>query len=349
VAWCGIFQGNLRSGSIHKPEGKISILCNQRLIAFLLVVCAVTGLRSQSLNSALVNSALGASAQDLSPKEAERQCQSSDPNERLVGCTAVINGRGFGSKVDLVDAFDGRCWAYNDLGQFERGLADCKASIAINPKYFYAYNNLGTSLLGLGDISNAIAAFSKSIDLKPNFVYSHVNRAKAFLTLGNQEMARKDFESVLLIDPLNQDARAAIDTLDNPAPPILKEPKGLPTSPADDSRNQPTLPKINEPIAKALLTDDPFITDCDAYAASDSDPKRKGAGIPFDQINPQRAIPACLDALRDYPNSARFQYQAGRAYEKNGEFAEALKWYRKSADQGYETAKDNLQKIEKKR
>ena len=52
---------------------------------------------------------------------------------------------------------------------------------------------------------------------------------------------------------------------------------------------------------------------------ANSDPKRKGNGIPLDQINPQIAIPACLDALRDYPNSARFQYQAGRAYEKNGE------------------------------
>ena len=98
----------------------------------------------------------------------------------MVGCTIVINGRGFGSKVDLVDALDGRCWAYNDLRQFERGLADCKASIAINRKYSYAYNNLGTSLLGLGDISNAIAAFTKAIELKPNFVYSHLNRAKAF-------------------------------------------------------------------------------------------------------------------------------------------------------------------------
>src|SRR6202041_1586216 len=89
----------------------------------------------------------------LSPSEAATQCESSDTETRLIGCTAVINARSRGetSVVSLADAFDGRCWAYNDLGQFERGLADCRASIAKAPRYSYAYNNLGTSLLGLGN------------------------------------------------------------------------------------------------------------------------------------------------------------------------------------------------------
>ena len=157
-----------------------------------------------------------AAAQNLPPKQARLQCQSSDTNERLLGCTIVINARGFGSRGDLSAAFDGRCWAYSNLQQYERGLADCEASIALNPRYSYAYNNLGTSLFGLGEISRAIAAFTRAIELKSNFVYSRVNRARAYLESGNSELARRDFEFALAIDPANQEAKQAIAALNNP-------------------------------------------------------------------------------------------------------------------------------------
>jgi hypothetical protein len=51
---------------------------------------------------------------------ASKDCQSSDTNRRLSGCTEVINARGYGSQSNLADALDGRCWAYNDKEQFTR-------------------------------------------------------------------------------------------------------------------------------------------------------------------------------------------------------------------------------------
>jgi FOG: TPR repeat, SEL1 subfamily len=87
---------------------------------------------------------------------------------------------------------------------------------------------------------------------------------------------------------------------------------------------------------------DPFLTDCDVFAASDLDPKRKGAGLPFDKIDPEKAIPACVDALSGYPNITRFQYQLGRAHEKNRNYGEAVSWYRKAADGGNAAAQYNL-------
>ena len=111
---------------------------------------------------------------------------------------------------------DGRCWAYNELGQFERGLADCRASIARAPRYSYAYNNLGTSLLGLGDTAKAIDAFTTSIELKPTFIYSYLGRAKAYVAAGTADLARKDFQYVLSVDPTNQQASDGIAALDNP-------------------------------------------------------------------------------------------------------------------------------------
>jgi tetratricopeptide (TPR) repeat protein len=154
--------------------------------------------------------------------ETRNQCQSGDTNKRLVGCTIVINAKGFGSKFELAAAYDARCWAFNELQQYQRGLADCKAAIAIQPRYSYAYQNSGVSLLGLGDLSNAIAAFTKAIELKPNFIFSYLNRAKAFVSLRNNGSAERDFERALTIDPTNQEANEGIAALGNPSPPVVR-------------------------------------------------------------------------------------------------------------------------------
>jgi tetratricopeptide (TPR) repeat protein len=144
------------------------------------------------------------------PKEAQRQCQSQDAAERLIGCTILINGKGFGSKIDLATALDGRCWAYNDLQQFDRGLADCTSSIALHPKYPYAHLNLGTSLMGLGRFTEAVAAYTKSIELMPTRAETRIGRGRAFLALGDKEAAKKDFEYALMIDPSNGPAKEAL-------------------------------------------------------------------------------------------------------------------------------------------
>ena len=125
----------------------------------------------------------------------------------------MINAKGFGSKFELATAYDARCWAFNDLQQFQRALVDCKASIALQPRYPYAYQNLGVALVGLGGTTNAIAAFTKAIELKPSFLYPYLDRAKAFNSLGNRELARKDFEHALILDPTNQEASQGISSL----------------------------------------------------------------------------------------------------------------------------------------
>ena len=77
-------------------------------------------------------------------------------------------------------------------------------------------------LLGLEDIQNAIAAFSKAIELKSTFIFPYIGRGKAFLAAGNKELAKLDFEHVLSIDPTNGEAReglAAVENLKPPTPP----------------------------------------------------------------------------------------------------------------------------------
>src|SRR6266403_1456755 len=92
----------------------------------------------------------------------------------------------------------------------------------------------------------------------------------------------------------------------------------------------------------AALAEDTPPTDCDTYAASKVDPQRKGEGVSLDKVDSAKAIPACLDALSHDPNSQRFQFQLGRAYEKSGDNDQAVAWYRKAAEQGFGLAQNNL-------
>jgi tetratricopeptide (TPR) repeat protein len=107
--------------------------------------------------------------QPASSTEAWRACHSSDAENRLKGCTTIINAKGFGSTSRLGEALDGRCWSYDVKGQFSLAVEDCKASIALRPKYSYAYNNLGIAYLGLGEYQNALAALDSAVKLKPDF------------------------------------------------------------------------------------------------------------------------------------------------------------------------------------
>jgi hypothetical protein len=58
-------------------------------------------------------------------------------------------------------------------------------------------------------------------------------------------------------------------------------------------------------LSTSVFAQDAPVTDCDKYTASDLDPQRKAVGIPFVNIDPALAVPACEDAVKRYPNSIR--------------------------------------------
>ncbi|WP_158813899.1 tetratricopeptide repeat protein [Methylocapsa sp. S129] len=84
------------------------------------------------------------------------------------------------------------------------------------------------------------------------------------------------------------------------------------------------------------------VTDCDRDAASDFDKMSPVAGIPFSKIDPKTAIPACLDAVAKNPDSARLNFQLGRAYDANKDFPNALKFFLKAARSNFALAEVNL-------
>src|SRR5262249_50389672 len=69
--------------------------------------------------------------------------------------------------------------------------------------------------------------------------------------------------------------------------------------------------------------------ECDRLTASPFDDERKSDGVELDQIDVSRAIPACTEAAN--ANSAPAMSRLARAFEKKGDYAEALKWLEKAA------------------
>jgi hypothetical protein len=99
----------------------------------------------------------------------------------------------------------------------------------------------------------------------------------------------------------------------------------------------PSQALVSAQLPSGFAEDSP-ITECDSYAASPLDPQRKTAGVPEENLNPSFAIPACVSAVRTFPNSPRLNYQLGRAYWKSNNFGDAIVWAQQSAQYQYAPA-----------
>ena len=61
---------------------------------------------------------------------------------------------------------------------------------------------------------------------------------------------------------------------------------------------------------------EPPLIDCDLLAANLADPQRKGAGVPFNNIDGPLAIKSCQRADERYPNTPRLLFQLGISHLK---------------------------------
>jgi TPR repeat protein len=86
------------------------------------------------------------------------------------------------------------------------------------------------------------------------------------------------------------------------------------------------------------------VHECDRLAASPFEASRPPGipGILRNKIDFSNAIPACTEAVNEYPQTPRFAFQLGRAYFAGGKRTEAVSWFRKVAEQGYALAQAGL-------
>ena len=100
--------------------------------------------------------------------------------------------------------------------------------------------------------------------------------------------------------------------------------------------------RLTEPT-KPLSGED-VITDCDRLAAAREDPRRPKSvpGLFFYQMDTVAALTACNNAMRQYPDTARFIYEAGRVAHAEKDFGLAKELYEKAASLSYPASYVNL-------
>ena len=81
----------------------------------------------------------------------------------------------------------------------EQAIAAYRKALALNPRYAYAWNNLGTAYTSLaatpgadadGALAEAVAAYGKSSDANPKFILPWVNAAEALTARAHRALDR---------------------------------------------------------------------------------------------------------------------------------------------------------------
>jgi hypothetical protein len=113
-------------------------------------------------------------------------------------------------------------------------------------------------------------------------------------------------------------------------PPAIEEPRVADKGPGKEAR-------ATNP-AETLRRD--LVTDCDQLAAHPLDDQRpRGVtGVLTNTIDVVPALRACNDAMRQYPDVARFVFEAGRVAIAQKDYATARQLFEKAADMGSKIA-----------
>ena len=85
-----------------------------------------------------------------------------------------------------------RGWAYIQLHQYDKAVADCTKAIDLDPKNTAAWTNRGNAFASLGQWDKASADFSRSIEINAGAPFPWYGRAMIRLQRGDRAGYRKD-------------------------------------------------------------------------------------------------------------------------------------------------------------
>ncbi len=87
------------------------------------------------------------------------------------------------------------------LGRLDQAVASYSKALQIKPDYAEAHSNLGNALSDFGKHEEAIASLNKALQLKPDFAEAHYNLGKALNNLGKHEESIASYTKSLQIKP----------------------------------------------------------------------------------------------------------------------------------------------------
>jgi hypothetical protein len=84
---------------------------------------------------------------------------------------------------------------------YDQAIANFTKAIEMDPKYALAYNERGIAYQGRGDYDRAIADYTKAIELDPKVAYAYYIRGLSYLKKGNTDQATADMDRARQLDP----------------------------------------------------------------------------------------------------------------------------------------------------
>src|SRR5262249_56697697 len=94
-------------------------------------------------------------------------------------------------------------WTYSFQGRYDEAIEECKSAIGIDAEFGNPYNDIGSYLIKLGKLDEAIpwlgrAPIAKRYEPRP---YPHCNLARVYRAKGMLQKAIDEVERALAIEP----------------------------------------------------------------------------------------------------------------------------------------------------
>jgi len=110
-------------------------------------------------------------------------------------------------------------WTYSFLGRYDDAIHECEKAIQVDPDFGNPYNDIGSYLVHLGKIEEAIPWLQKAKDA-PRYEPRHfpyINLGRIYMKLGQVEQAVREFEQAAFI----QKSIESSDSPDEEADPVV--------------------------------------------------------------------------------------------------------------------------------
>jgi len=89
------------------------------------------------------------------------------------------------------------------MENFDPALKAFNRALAVDPKFYLAYNNRGVTHKIMKRYDDAIRDFTKCIEIHASYAPAYANRAGIYFKQGKFEEARKDADKCIQLDPKN--------------------------------------------------------------------------------------------------------------------------------------------------
>jgi len=110
-------------------------------------------------------------------------------------------------------AYTGIGSALLSLHRVDEAMIYFEKAIALNPKALMALTSYGTCLAAKGDYINAGLYFSRAIDVNPKFAAPYANLGLVRYRMGYPEEAKKLLAKALELDPDHEDGRRILGSI----------------------------------------------------------------------------------------------------------------------------------------